>query len=116
MQQSLIDGIPVFFAEGPGPVSAGLVFGAGRRDESFVRGGLTHLVEHMAMSALGRATIDCNASVNHEVTEFTAIGRGEQEAAFHTAVCSALQDLPVQRLAGEADVLRTESGSAAPPF
>ena len=116
MQQSLIDGIPVFFAEGPGPVSAGLVFGVGRRDESFVRGGLTHLVEHLAMSALGRATIDCNASVNLEVTEFTAIGRGEQVAAFLTAVCSALQDLPVQRLAVEADVLRTESGSAAPPF
>src|SRR3712207_7403538 len=51
-----IDGIPVFVADGPPPLAAGLVFGVGRRDEDFVHGGITHLVEHLAMGALGRTT------------------------------------------------------------
>ena len=116
MQPTLVDGVPVFFAEGPGPVTAGLVFGVGRRDESFVRGGLTHLVEHLAMHGVGRTTLEVNASVSLDVTEFTATGPGEAVAAFLTAVCRSLDDLPVDRLAVEADVLRTEGGQAAPPF
>jgi predicted Zn-dependent peptidase len=62
VRQTSIDGVPVFQAEGPLPLTAGLVFGVGRADETFVRGGLTHLVEHLAMSAVGRQTIDANAS------------------------------------------------------
>jgi hypothetical protein len=116
MQPTIVDGVPVFFAEGPGPVTAGLLFGVGRRDESFVRGGLTHLVEHLAMHGIGRTTLEVNASVSLDVTEFTATGPGEAVAAFLTAVCRSLDDLPVDRLAVEADVLRTEGGQAAPPF
>jgi hypothetical protein len=115
VRQTSIDGVPVFQAEGPLPLTAGLVFGVGRADETFVRGGLTHLVEHLAMSAVGRQTIDANASVDLTTTEFTATGPPAQVAAFLHAVCVALTDLPTDRLAVESDVLRTEGGSAAGP-
>lgn len=115
MQEILIDGVPVFVAEGTGPTTVGLVFGVGRADETFVRGGLTHLVEHLTMSAVGRTTYESNASVDLNRTEFTASGTPEQVREFLDRVCRALGDLPVERLRVEADVLRTEGGAAVPP-
>ena len=114
--QTTIDGVPVFIAEGPPPLTAGLMFGVGRADETFVRGGITHLVEHLTMRAVGRTTIECNASVDLSRTEFIATGAPDQVAGFLRAVCDALADLPTDRLAVEADVLRTEGGRAAPPL
>jgi len=111
----LIDGVPVFAAEGPAPTTAGLVFGVGRADETFVRGGLTHLVEHLVMGAVGRTPYDSNASVDLHRTEFTASGTPDQVRDFLDRVCRALGDLPVERLRVEADVLRTEGGAAALP-
>ncbi len=115
MRELTIDGIPVFVADGPPPLAAGLVFGVGRRDEDFVHGGITHLVEHLAMGALGRTTTECNASVDVTVTEFTATGAPDRVAGFLQAVCTALADLPTDRLAVDADVLRSEGGLAAAP-
>ena len=110
-----VDGVPVFWAPGPAPFTAGLVFGVGRRDEGFVGGGITHVVEHLAMSVVGRTSLPCNASVDLTSTMFTASGDPERVAAFLRTVCEALSALPLDRLATEVDVLRTEGGFAAPP-
>lgn len=115
LQSLHVDGVPVLWAPVPGPFSAGLVFGVGRRDETFVGGGVTHLVEHLAMRAVGRTTLDCNASVDLSTTEFTATGRPERVVEFLRLVCEALGDLPVDGLAVEAHVLRTEDGSVVHP-
>ncbi|MGY2128917.1 insulinase family protein [Blastococcus sp. SYSU DS0617] len=115
MHETLIDGIPAFLVEGPAPTTVGLVFGVGRADETFVRGGLSHLVEHLVMSAVGRTVYDSNASVDLNRTEFTASGTPEQVRDFLTRVCRALGELPVDRLRVEADVLRTEGAAAVPP-
>lgn len=110
-----VDGVPVLWAPGPAPFRAGLVFGVGRRDESFVRGGLTHLVEHLAMRAFRRTTLDCNASVDLTTTQFTAAGPPERVVEFLRLVCEALRELPLDRLAVEAGVLRTEDGVVVRP-
>lgn len=115
MERSLVDGVPVLWAPAPGPLTAGLVLGVGRRDESVVRGGLTHLVEHLVMRSLGRTTLDCNATVDVTSTQFTATGSPEQVAGFLRAVCAALADLPTDGLSAEAGVLRAEAGMPAPP-
>jgi hypothetical protein len=115
VRHDLVDGVPVVWTAGPAPFTAGLVFGVGRRDESFLQGGLTLLVEHLAMSAVGRTTLDCNASVELTTTEFTATGRHERVVEFLRRICEALHDLPVHRLAIEAEVLRTENGAVVPP-
>jgi predicted Zn-dependent peptidase len=111
VQQTHVDGVPVFVADLPGPLTAGLVFGVGRQDETFVKGGITHLVEHLAMGALGRRSLDCNASVDLQVTEFTATGPAERVGEFLRDVCRTLAELPVDRLTVETDVLRTENGA-----
>lgn len=103
-----VDGVPVVWRQGPEPLSAGLVLGVGRRDETFAHGGLTHLVEHLVMGSLPKSHLDRNASVGPGSTEFTATGRPEAVAAFLEQVCLALADLPVDRLAVEARVLAAE--------
>jgi len=115
VRRAEVDGVPVFWAPGPAPFSAGLVFGVGRRDEGFVDGGITHVVEHLAMSTVGRTPLDCNATVDLTSTTFTASGDPERVAAFLRTVCEALTDLPLDRLATEVDVLRTEGGSVVAP-
>lgn len=115
VQRDVVDGVPVLWASAPGALAAGLVFGVGRRDETFLRGGLTHLVEHLTMASVGRTSLECNASVDLTTTEFTASGRPERIAEFLRLVCTALWDLPLQRLPVEADVLRVEAGAVARP-
>lgn len=115
MLQTSVDGVPVFYAEGPAPLTAGLVFGVGRRDESYVGGGVTHLVEHLAMRAVGRTSIESNASVDLTATEFYASGSPDRVVAFLRSVCRALSDVPTDQLAVEADVLRAESGTVTAP-
>ena len=87
----------VLWAEGPAPLTATLTFGCGVRDESFMSIGVTHLIEHLAMSTLPRLHHDHNASVDLESTTFYATGRSEQIVAFLRQVCEALADLLVQR-------------------
>ncbi|MFE6870124.1 insulinase family protein [Kitasatospora sp. NPDC057692] len=115
MNHEVIDGIPVFWASAPGPLEAALVFGCGVRDETLRTLGVTHLIEHLAMSTLPRLHHDHNASVDLEVTEFTCSGQPEQVVDFLARVCTALGGLPLDRIDREAGVLEAEDGRAAAP-
>jgi predicted Zn-dependent peptidase len=113
---TMVDGVAVFHAEGPAPFSAGVVFGVGRRDETFAKGGLSHLVEHLTMREIGRTSLESNAAVHADVTEFTAIGRPERVSEFLCRVCEVLSELPTDSLRVEADVLRAEGALVTHPF
>ncbi|MEV8329020.1 hypothetical protein [Kitasatospora sp. NPDC056731] len=115
MNHEVIDGVPVLWAEAPGPLEAALVFGCGARDESFRTLGVTHLVEHLAMGTLPRLHHEHNASVGLTATEFTCSGRPEQVVEFLDLVCRALNALPLDRIEREAGVLAAEGGRAADP-
>lgn len=121
MQKTEVDGVPVLWQQVPAPLSAGLVLGVGRRDETFVGGGVTHLVEHLTMRALGRTVLDCNASVGLSVTDFTVSGPADRVVEHLEGVCRSLAALATQgpdpeALRLEADVLRAEGGDCAPPL
>src|SRR5829696_4350292 len=115
VQKAEVDGVPVFWTDGPAPLAAVLLFRVGARDEPFVRRGVTHLVEHLAMSRLGRRHHDHNASVDLAVTSFEAAGSAEAVTAFLADVCAALQDLPVDRLATERKVVAVEARHGSGP-
>ncbi|WP_139173420.1 insulinase family protein [Geodermatophilus telluris] len=108
MQRTRIDGVPVFTAGGRQRTTAALVFGVGLRDETFATIEVTHLVEHLAMAALPRTHLRCNAVTDVDSTAFFATGRPEAVGAFLEGVCRALADLPTGRLAAEAGVLQAE--------
>ncbi|WP_329518800.1 M16 family metallopeptidase [Spirillospora sp. NBC_01491] len=107
-----VDGVPVFWTEGgpgDGGYRAALVFRVGRADETLARGGLTHLVEHLALHAVGEADYHHNGAVDSVTTMFVAHGEAGKVAAFLTAVCDALRALPMDRLEAEKKILRTEA-------
>ncbi|WP_158845951.1 hypothetical protein [Saccharothrix deserti] len=115
MEQTVIDGVPVFWAQGPAPMTATLTFGCGTRDETFRTIGITHLIEHLAMSTLPRVHHEHNASVGLEITQFFATGKPAQLVEFLDVVCRALADLPLDRIDKEAGVLAAEGGQVTHP-
>ena len=48
-----VDGVPVFWADGPGNAVGQLVFRVGQADEPLPLRGMTHLIEHLALASLG---------------------------------------------------------------
>ncbi|MFF5260020.1 hypothetical protein ACFY4C_13810 [Actinomadura viridis] len=111
-----IDGVPVFWTEGrPGDdYQAALVFRVGRADETLARGGVTHLVEHLALHAVDNADYHYNGIVDSITTMFVTKGEAGKVAAFLTAVCDSLRALPLDRLEAEKNILRTEAEGRDP--
>lgn len=115
MHRAEVDGVPVLWAPRGESYTGSLTFAVGRRDETFIQGGITHLVEHLAMSAVAPSHLDRNASVDEGVTRFTATGKPEAVGAFLTEVAMALADLPMERLAVEASILEVEGPGVVDP-
>jgi zinc protease len=114
--QARVDGnVPVFWTQAGDELTAGLVFRVGRADERLARGGITHLVEHLALHPLGvSARMDCNGQVDALTTTFVTRGTPEEVADFFNAVCASLRELPMGRLEAEKQVLRTEADMRRP--
>ncbi|HEX6354064.1 hypothetical protein [Actinophytocola sp.] len=115
MNETEVDGVPVLWADAPGPLTGTIVFGVGARDESFRTIGITHLVEHLAMSTLPRVHYEHNAAVDLDTTEFYAAGKPQHVVEFLAAVCTALAELPLDRIEKEAGVLAAEGGHVTHP-
>lgn len=108
VHRTQIDGIPVFWADAPGPLQAQLVFGVGMRDESFLTRGITHVIEHLAMRALGDLPYDCNASVDAVSTVFEVAGPSHVVVEHLSRICASLSRLDLTDLDIERKVLLSE--------
>ncbi|GAB3685093.1 peptidase M16 family protein [Angustibacter aerolatus] len=122
LHRTEIDGVPVLWRQGPGPLQASLVVRTGLADETFTTNGLTHLVEHLVMRRVGPRPIEVNASVGLLFTEFTATGSPAAVASFVTDVCGVLRDVAAAEpadlagdVAAELRVLDVEEGGGGPP-
>lgn len=105
----------MFCVEGPQPLTAHLIFRVGVRDETFMTTGLTHLVEHLAMSSIPDLRQSHNAGVELTFTSFMASGKPDSVGSFLTAVCSALTAPDLGRLDVEKKVLTAEGSGTVPP-
>lgn len=103
-----VDGVPVFWSDLPGRLEAHLVFGVGMRDETFVTTGITHVVEHLAMRALGELHYAYNASVGPSETIFEVASSPEVVAEHLRRVCLSLAELDLTGLDVERRVLAVE--------
>jgi predicted Zn-dependent peptidase len=102
-------GIPVWWADVPGPFMAAMCFRVGRADELLSTAGATHLVEHLALFALGRREHAFNGFVDDTRCVFYAEGERAEVLEFLRLVAEALACLPVDRLELERRVLRAEA-------
>lgn len=112
VNQTAIDGVPVVWADVPGPLRATLMFRVGRVDERLSWSGITHLVEHLALFHLGpRQTYEFNGGVTSNRTVFYATGEPADIVAFMAHVTASLGNLPFDRLETEKTVLLAEASS-----
>jgi predicted Zn-dependent peptidase len=115
-ERAQADGVPVHFAELPGAFSAALMFRTGRSDEPLGSCGISHLIEHLALFALGNPVHSYNGFVDLTRTVFYASGTRDEVAAFLRDVSAALAGLPLDRLQDERRVLKTELAAVDPGF
>jgi predicted Zn-dependent peptidase len=104
------NGIPVLWSPCPGPLSGGIVFRVGPTDEPVPLAGITHLIEHLAMTNAEDGPYDeCNAFVDVAVTAFAARGEPADVAAFVNQIAATLSDPPLDQVEGARRVLRVEA-------
>ena len=108
IRQLDVDGVPALLAPTTGPAHAGLMFRVGQADETLARRGITHLLEHLVLHPLGTADYHYNGSTGTVVTHFHLQGSLDDITTFLTGVCRSLRELPLDRLATEKTILRTE--------
>jgi zinc protease len=104
-----LDGLPLIIAPDDGPAEVGLLVRVGWADEPLSRAGLSHLVEHLALSGIDRPEHPWNGAVDATHTLFHAEGTPEQCAGFLQEVAAGLSALPLDRLEVEGRVLRSEA-------
>lgn len=109
-----IDGVPVFWGEGGDPSRLALMFRLGFGDEQLSWRGVSHLVEHLALSGLAHQTYSYNGFVDEVRTTFYAQGSSDQLVEYAQHVTAALSNLPVERISAERRVLQSEQQSQPP--
>jgi zinc protease len=109
-----VDGVQAFWpAEPLGTLRAGLLFRVGFVDEPLPKRGISHLVEHLALSAIGQTPYDFNGFVSSTHTSFVAEAPPEGLCGFFTQLCRSLQSIPAPRIPIERQLLRTEAAGRA---
>jgi hypothetical protein len=103
-----VSGMPAFWGLAPGPFAAGVIFRVGRADEVATHSGITHLVEHLALPAVGSADVDFNGAVSCATTWLWAAGERDASLRFLQQTVASLSDLP-QRVETERRILLTEA-------
>lgn len=103
-----IDGVEVRYGDSPGRLNAVLGFRVGMADEVLARRGVTHLVEHLALSGCPLRRGDYNGQVTDVTTSFVAAGEPDEIRRFLEFVTRSLASLPLERLETEVRILRTE--------
>jgi hypothetical protein len=100
-----VDGVPCFFADAPGPASAGLLFRVGRADEQLATGGLTELVQRLALSGFGGRRYEYEARADATTASFYATGEPAELAEFVRDVARSLGAFSSDGIDGERRVL-----------
>src|SRR4051812_30328366 len=104
-------GVRAVWSDEPGPTRMVLQFRVGRSDEILARGGLTHLVEHLALYGVRDANVEFNGVVDATSTTFGWSGEHDDAVGFLESLCAALALLPIERATEEARVLQTEAAN-----
>src|SRR3954454_8065950 len=107
-----VDRVPVLHGDREGPLRAVLLFRVGQADELLPIRGITHLVEHLALTTTGRGAHAFNGATGSIYTSFIVAGETEDVVGHLQKVCSALGNLPLDRLNHERGVIKPEAAQA----
>lgn len=85
------------------------MFRVGAADERLPRAGITHMVEHLALSTIGEQLYQYNGQVGADLTSLTVAGHEAEVVEHLSRCCAALRALPLERQAMERGVLGAEA-------
>jgi zinc protease len=105
-------GVPVYWADLETRFVVGLVARVGRSDETLADGGITHLVEHLAVPTDLPGSVDVNGTLHDALTVFWASGPQELALDAMHRIAANLADPPLDRLDTERQILLTEAAGA----
>lgn len=103
-----VNGIPCLTLPRDGLLHGGITFRVGRGDDPTHLMGISHLVEHLTLTDLGKVEYEFEGSVSHNVTTFSCRGTADEVADFLNKVAQLLANLPYHRLDHERRVLARE--------
>ncbi len=106
-----VDNVATVWTDAPPPLKAGLLFRTGLADETLPTAGQVHLVEHLALSAVGDPAHRHNGLTSGIFAGFFSIGSAQEVSGFLASICEALVSLPGNRLEDEKKILEAESAS-----
>ncbi len=106
-----LDGVTTVWAEAEGPVYAEIIFRTGRADETLPTSGVTHLIEHLALSSIDDPNRCHNGFVDTTMTGFSTTGTLDEVTALLERLCRNLTSLPGEFLEREKWVLAAEQAS-----
>lgn len=112
VESTTVDGVRVLHAQADGPLRAVLMFRVGQADETLSIRGVTHLVEHLALSTTERGPHAYNGATAAIFTSFIVAGEADEVVSHLEQVCRGLGQLPLDRLEHERGVLKTEAAQA----
>jgi hypothetical protein len=104
-----LDGVPLYHIPSPGATILTLAFRVGRADEPVIRGGMTHLAEHLILTSISDALDHSNGATEPFRVTFVVRGSPERASRFLRDVCAAIERPRFGRMHEEAKVLRTEA-------
>lgn len=113
-----LDGVPLFWCEPPHGMSpaVGVVFRVGRADETVATGGISHVVEHLALSTQPAPGAFHNGVVETVTTSFWLDGGRPTLGSFLESLCARLADPPAGGLERERSVILTEAAGWMPGY
>jgi hypothetical protein len=108
-----LDGIPLFYLPTAGETILTLMFRVGRADEPVIHGVMTHIAEHLILTAISDALDHSNGTTEPYRVTFMKRGNPAEVTRFLKDVCDAIAKPPMYRLYEEARVLLTPGGRDA---
>jgi zinc protease len=109
LERHVVDGVPAYVTDTPGPAFGLLQFRVGRADEPLTHAGVTHLVEHLAFHRLHHLPYEHNGVTEPTMTRFFAEGEPDEVLTFLRTVVAALAEPPLERVGREASILAEEA-------
>jgi hypothetical protein len=108
--------IKAFHGEVPGPITVSLQFRVGWANEALPSLGMSHVIEHVALSSLQGSDLAYNGEVQPLRTIFWCRGDVTEVTGFLATVTAALRDLPTSRLDDHRNSTRNGPVRDVPPW
>ncbi|MBX6371140.1 MAG: hypothetical protein IRZ02_02635 [Acidothermus sp.] len=111
---TVVDGIPTFWSDAPGPIRSALTFRVGTSDEPIRLRGATHLAGHLALAPFGVPRCWDVLTTDYLFSTLCLGGSPDDLVAIYDAACSQLRSVASSELVERERRVITSEGPTSP--